>query len=278
MKIINLIENTCHKKDLFCEHGLSFYVETSRHKILMDSGASNKFLHNAQRLGVDVSAVDTVVLSHGHYDHCGGVPTLAELNPQAVIYLRVGADGAFYHVGSDYTRYIGIEKRIMELPQLRVLTADLAVDDELFIFGNVRADEYQSLTNRCLQVRSGRGEFAADDFRHEQYLEVSSGGKRVLFSGCAHNGIVNIMRKYYRLRGCEPDVVISGFHTMNPGDSREEYTDADVEMMKQMAMELQKYNTVFYTCHCTGLKPFVIFHDIMGERIRYISTGDILEI
>ncbi len=278
MKIVNLIENTCAKAGLLCEHGLSFYLATPEHKILMDSGASDKFLHNAERLGVDLSAVDVAVLSHGHYDHCGGVPAFAKKNPHAAIYLRAGAAGEFYHVESDYSKYIGIDKNILALPQLQVVQGDLQLDDELFIFGDVEVSGYQPRTNQCLKVKKANCEYIADDFCHEQYLEVSACGKRVLFSGCAHNGIVNIMQSYCRLRKKAPDLVISGFHTMNLGNSEDAYTADDVAMMKDIALQLKQYDTLFYTCHCTGSKPFEIFRSVLGEQIQYISTGDILEI
>ena len=163
MKIVNLIENTCHKEGLQCEHGLSFYVETPKHKILMDSGADDKFLHNAEKLNVDLRAVDVAVLSHGHYDHCGGVMAFSWLNPAAAVYLRVGADGEFYHVESDYTQYIGIDKEILQLPQLQQAQGNLTIDDELFIFGDVKAEGCLPRGNRCLKVRNQAGEYAADD-------------------------------------------------------------------------------------------------------------------
>ena len=67
-----LSENTAASDEFGCEHGLSLYVETGKHRLLFDTGASDLFAKNAARLGVELSAVDTAVLSHGHYDHGGG--------------------------------------------------------------------------------------------------------------------------------------------------------------------------------------------------------------
>lgn len=278
MKIVSLIENTCEKAGLLCEHGLSFYIETPKHKILMDSGASDKFLHNAEMLGVDLSAVDVAVLSHGHYDHCGGVLAFAKKNPHAVIYLRAGAAGDFYHVENDYIKYIGIDNKILALPRLRTVQDDLQLDDELFIFGAVETNGCRLRTNQWLKVKNNQCEYVDDDFCHEQYLEVCAEGKRLLFSGCAHKGIVSIMQRYCRLRKKVPDFVISGFHTKNPGNSQDFYTADDVAMIEDIALQLKQYDTLFYTCHCTGSKPFEILRSVMGEQIQYISTGDILKI
>lgn len=92
MKIINLVENT-KKGECLNEHGLSFYVETKKHKLLIDTGASDMFIQNAECLGVDLTQIDTVILSHGHYDHSGGLLPFAKLNPSAKIYLKDTADG-----------------------------------------------------------------------------------------------------------------------------------------------------------------------------------------
>ena len=85
MKVINLIENTQGRRECQAEHGLSFYIETPKHKVLVDAGATNAFLENAARLGVDLKQVDTMILSHGHYDHAGGIPVSAQEKPMAKI-------------------------------------------------------------------------------------------------------------------------------------------------------------------------------------------------
>ena len=90
MRIINLIENTKGCRDCLFEHGLSFYAETGKHRILVDTGASDAFIRNAARLEVDLKQVDMVILSHGHYDHAGGIPAFHRINPGAVIYMHRG--------------------------------------------------------------------------------------------------------------------------------------------------------------------------------------------
>ncbi|NCA67648.1 MAG: MBL fold metallo-hydrolase, partial [Clostridia bacterium] len=74
MKITTLCENTSISPEFKCEHGLSFYVETKKHKLLFDTGESGIFAENAAKLGIDLSEVDIAVISHGHYDHGGGLP------------------------------------------------------------------------------------------------------------------------------------------------------------------------------------------------------------
>lgn len=96
MRIINLIENTEGRSECVNEHGLSFYIETEKHKALLDLGQTDSSIHNAGILGVDLKAVDTVILSHGHYDHSGGILPFAEINNKAAIYMQKSAGGEYY--------------------------------------------------------------------------------------------------------------------------------------------------------------------------------------
>ena len=118
MKIINLMENIQGKQDVLSEHGLSFYVEAKGHKLLVDCGQTASFIENANRLQVDLEKIDTVILSHGHYDHSGGILSFAEINPHAKIYLQKSAVLPYYHKTEDEERYIGIDPAIKELSQV----------------------------------------------------------------------------------------------------------------------------------------------------------------
>ena len=96
MKIISLLENTSERDDVKTEHGLSLYIETNGHRILFDMGQTDLFYENASTLGVDLSLVDLAVLSHGHYDHGGGLRKFLEVNSTAPIYLRKEAFLPYY--------------------------------------------------------------------------------------------------------------------------------------------------------------------------------------
>lgn len=267
MKIINLVEDT---KDSQClhEHGLSFYIETEKHKLLVDSGATDLFLHNAQLLGVDLAQVDTFILSHGHYDHAGGLPVFAKRNPNAKIYLKDSVGGDFYHLSSQGERYIGIDKRILDLPQVIKVKGNLQIDDELFLFSDFNEKRYPTWSNQELKQKVGNA-YIQDDFAHEQCLVVKQGEHGTLMSGCAHNGILSILDYYYKLFGKHPDTVISGFHMMK----KSAYTDKEVAYIRQTACELLKTKAVFYTGHCTGQKAFDIMKEMMGEQLQIVHSG-----
>lgn len=269
MKIVNLMEDTQGVENCIYEHGLCFYIETPKHKLLLDTGASDKILQNAEVLGVDLTRVDTLVLSHGHYDHSGGIMAVAERNPNMQIYMQSSAGLDYYHG----ERYIGIDSNILKLPQVIFLEGAYRIDEELFLFSDIKGRRLWPKGNLSLQRIEGDC-LVPDNFDHEQCLVIEAEEKRVLLSGCAHNGILNILDKYHEIFGGEPDVVISGFHMMQKTD----YTEEDIQNIRETAKELQKMHTHFYTGHCTGLPAFEIMKEVMGDRLTFVHCGDTIRL
>ena len=273
MRIINLVENELGNSGCEAAHGLSFYVETENHKLLFDSSPSEIVIRNAQKLGVDLPAVDTVILSHGHYDHSGGILPFVELNPRAKIYMQNNAGGEYYAFdGEDKGfRYIGIDKKILSLPQVQLLKGDTKIDDELQIFTvDQRAYPLPSTNKRLRELCNGQ--YIQDDFHHEQNLLLTADGKKILFCGCAHSGILNVMETLERKFGPAslPDLVIGGFHLMK----RTEFSEADTAEITEIANRLKSYKAHFATCHCTGLPVFNQMKEIMGDQLSYVRSGD----
>ena len=276
MKIINLIENTEGHEGCAYAHGLSFYVETSKHKLLLDLGPSEVTLHNAEKLGIDLSETDTVILSHGHYDHSGGIIPFVKLNPNADIYMQETADADHYadygkNAEGERYRYIGIDKEISELSQVVKLQGDYRIDDELELFTIKERSHALPFTNKRLLIKEKDG-FVRDDFVHEQYLVISYGGKKILLSGCAHNGMLSILDAFRDKYGTAPDVAISGFHLMKST----KYTDEEYREIVDIGKELKKFPTIFFTCHCTGEPAYEIMKLTMGEQLQYVHSGEIV--
>jgi 7,8-dihydropterin-6-yl-methyl-4-(beta-D-ribofuranosyl)aminobenzene 5'-phosphate synthase len=266
MRIVSLVEDTTVRADCIPAPGLSLYVETEKHKLLFDLGPDETFLANAQTLGVDVAAVDAAFVSHGHDDHGGGMDAFLAHNACAPVYVQRHAFGDIGALEDGVYLFAGLDATLKNHPRAVLCEGARRIDDELFLFSDIE-EQFDSRGNRLLATRS-EGLLHQDDFRHEQCLVVGGHGKNVLFSGCSHRGIANIMRKAIAHCG-RIDVCVGGFHLFDPVGNRPERD----ELLGALADELSGFGTVFYTCHCTGVPVYERMKARMGERLHYLSTG-----
>ena len=275
MKIITLLENGACDAALGSAHGLSLYIETPKHKILFDMGPDEQFLSNAEKLGVDLREVDLAILSHGHYDHGGGLEAFCKRNPTAKIYLRKGAFGEYVALEEDESlRYIGLDPALQKYADRLVFTDEsLRLDEELRLFSDV-PDTYGALSaSGKLKERQGEN-LLQDRFLHEQDLLIAAEGKTVLVSGCSHRGIVNILRSARALASGEIDDMIGGFHLfqLKEGDP------AADKLIEMIGTALLAGETVYYTGHCTGDYAYEKLKSILGGRLHRVMGGTVLEL
>lgn len=270
MKITTLLENTACRAELCAAHGLSLYIETPRHKILFDMGPNEDFIVNARALGVDLGAVDLAVLSHGHYDHGGGLAAFCRLNDHAPIYIHKAAFGAYYALEPDgETVYIGLPPELEAFRSRFVLTGDeTVIDEELTLFAGPGRRFDAADASASLREKVGEA-LRPDAFCHEQNLLLQSGGRTVLVAGCAHRGIVNILRAAEERLGRWPDAAFGGFHLfqLSPGEA-----SADA-LIDRTGEALATGNTVYYTGHCTGDYAFDRLKPILGDRLHRLCGG-----
>ena len=263
MKISMLMENTAFADGFVTEHGLSLYIETEKHRILFDMGQSNGFVTNAARFGIDLATVDVAVLSHGHYDHGGGLEAFLAVNQHAPVYV---SQYAFDQCCTDPERYIGINVELAQNPRLRFVGEHMTIDEQLELFAcNACPRPFVMDSYGLYVVRDDQ--LIPDHFRHEQYLLIHEQGKRILISGCSHKGILNIMNWF------EPDGLIGGFHFMKIDPTGSEQTVLD-----DAVQGLQKYCTQYYTCHCTGLPQYEYLQTRMGDQLRYLAAGQQIDL
>ncbi|NMD38553.1 MAG: MBL fold metallo-hydrolase [Christensenellaceae bacterium] len=268
MIIKTLVENTAISENFCSEHGLSLYIETKDNKILFDVGASELFLKNAKKLDVNIADVDFLVISHGHYDHGGGLETFLQENKKAKVFIHQLAFEQYYSVRqNDELVFIGIDKELKQNKQIVLTSDNFSISDDMQIFSNVVAKESRPNSNRGL-LKEHEGQMLSDTFAHEQNLIIKEDEKTLLITGCAHNGIINILEHFKKLKGRMPDYVIGGFHL-----SSRSYGNESPETIDKISKYLMDTKAKFYTCHCTGIEPYNRLKAAMGNSIDYLSSG-----
>lgn len=271
MKITVLSENTVADERLECEHSLSVLVQMQSAVILFDTGCGGMFIRNAQKLGLDLTRVTHVVLSHGHYDHAGGIPDFLTMNTTASVYMRKEALSPVYSVrAAGETDYIGVPQELADSNRLVFSHDQMTIAPGVTLYSDFMRSEAIPETNRGL-MRMERGQLIQDDFIHEQAASLVQGGQSLLITGCSHQGIINIMKDYHLKTGGFPDYVLGGFHLHS-----HTYGKAEDQIIRHTADYLASTPSIYLTCHCTGQPSFDALKQLLGEQIQYISAGQTL--
>ena len=271
MKWTVLSDNRSNDNSLLTEHGLSILLQTGRHKILLDTGASDVFLRNAEQLGINLSDVDYVFISHGHSDHAGGLRYFMEQNTKAKVIVSPDAISGKFYSKRNYLHSITTvwPKSIKD----RLITVEKTCEivDGLYIITHIPQIHPMPKGNTHLFVKDTNGEYVNDDFRHELALYTDG----FLFTGCAHSGLENI------LTTCPDHVnsVVGGFHLLDGQELPEqrepsssiERPSRDGSRQSQSEEELQALS------HCTGDKVFEIMKGVMGEQLQSFRCGTMNE-
>lgn len=254
-----LVDNRTNDPSLETEHGLSIFLETGNHQLLLDTGASDLLLRNAQRLGVDLGAIDYVFISHGHSDHAGGLQYFMEVNKKAKVIVSPHALTGKYYSKRKYLH--SISTSWPDIPKERGVLVDESrkIDNQLHVIAHIPQKHQMPKGNQHLFIQKTAEEYVNDDFRHEIALYVDG----LLFTGCAHNGLENI------LAACPSPLrtVIGGFHLLDDYETEEELTS----LARRLATGYP--HTQFFTSHCTGDKVFATLQGVMGSQIHAFSCG-----
>lgn len=264
MKITALVENTTNQ-GWRTVHGLSLYIETPGHKILFDVGPDDTLFANAERAGVDLTAVDTAIISHGHSDHGGALAAFLDINHRAKVYIQRSAFDMHYIKILGIIKFSGsLDRSVKDHPQVVLLDGDCRIDEELLLFTTPDISRFPSPANSAMYDDNG-----PDTFGHEHNLIIFGEKKNTLIMGCGHAGVVNILD---RAAEYSPKLCVGGYHLFNPTTLQ----SAPETLLHGIAGELNKKEMTFYTCHCTGKKVFSYLTKNV-RNMRYLACGDCIE-
>ncbi|SHH84425.1 MBL fold metallo-hydrolase [Sporanaerobacter acetigenes] len=287
VKVTTLIENSnASHPELDNEFGISMYIETEDGNILFDTAKTGKFLENAKKLNIDMSKTDYMILSHEHYDHCGGVkPFYENVKPNNCTFCV--KDSFFKYPGKyhyqekpgpklDFTdgtpghTAIGIDFDEAYLKGKGVKIEYIDVDeyklnDQITIFSNFDRN-YEKL-NTSMQVKTAEG-YKTDEFVEEVAIAIDTNKGIVILTGCSHNGIMNIVDTIHRRTGKNIYAVIGRTHLIDADEARIEKT---IQYFRDLGVEKVGVS------HCTGPKAIEMFQRIAPDMSFVNSTGTVLE-
>ena len=274
MKITTLLDNRTHSEKLKTEHGLSLYIETDdNQKILYDTGQSDLFMDNAAELGVDLTEIDKVIISHGHYDHIGGLTAFLEANKTAKIYMNATLfDYEYFSVKKGVKKMNGFPPQLLDHRDRFVLLDKNTSSDNLWLITDINHSFAMPKGNSIL-YRQRKGVEELDQFVHELILVVDTKQGLCVFTGCAHNGVLNIAATVQSvIPHKQIHCLYGGFHLIDGKGFVETET---TEELTSIANELTHLLPMahFYTGHCTGEKAIEVLSQKMQGKLESFYVG-----
>jgi len=275
IKVTTLCENSVPfpGRGILGEHGLSMLLEVRGKRILFDTGAGLTLTRNARALNIDLTRLDAIVLSHGHYDHSGGLKELLQLTGSITVYAHPNIFTDKYHLRKGHEpRKIGLPWPREELEGLgahfHLERSPHEIGEGVMLTGEIpRPDSREKEDSGELCYRKPDGSFAEDPLDDDQALIVESSKGTIVLLGCAHAGLINTLRYASNLIGKRRIYAcFGGTHLINASAERLDYT----------VKELNNYHLQkIAPCHCTGLRASFTLFQAYKERFIPHSAGTV---
>lgn len=275
MKISILTDNRTKKRGFLAEHGLSIYIETEKANILFDTGQSDVYCRNALKMDVDLNKTDFIILSHGHYDHCGGLIHFPQAKKMPKIYVQKTAFNQKYKLNPDGQTLseIGIPWSLQNYSNIR--NSLIPVEKEAQIAPNFNL--YAQIPNSVAFEGEPHGFYAEDKkeivtdmLKDEQMLILEQDEGLIVFLGCSHVGVISCLN--YALAnfgGKKIDTLVAGMHLDETEPLRLKLT-----IQKMLELDLKR----IIPLHCTGIFAIAEMKHLLGSRCFPLCAGDSLEI
>ena len=272
-KITTLCENHIGpgSKNLIGEHGLSFYIETENRRILFDTGQNLALSNNAEVLGVELSCIDTVVLSHGHYDHSGGLKSLLACNQDFRLYAHPDVFGRKVKGTGENPKYIGIpvDRKVLEQKGINIELdkGPIPIAPGITTTGEIPLENDFETVGSIFYLKKGEGH-AADTLADDRALILDTDKGWVVLLGCSHRGVVNTLNHVTQITGCKRiHAILGGLHLGQASDEKLAKIMAHLH-----AFGLEKIGVG----HCTGPKAFLALANEFKGRVFLNTVGNVM--
>lgn len=252
------------------EHGLAMWIETPDLCLLFDTGQGPALAANADRLGVDLGRVQTLVLSHGHYDHTGGVGDILRRVPEVDVFCHPGAvqprykirsSGAAKAIHMPSTSMTALDKHAER--RMHWISEPVRLSDDIGLTGPIpRRTAFEDVGGPFYLDPLGRRKDAITD---DIALWINTTQGLVVGMGCCHAGLINTLHHVRDISGISTlRAVVGGFHLIAAGPERLTQTISGLEAFDPAAI---------VACHCTGEKAVAAFSAAMGQQFSEGFAG-----
>lgn len=272
IRITVLVENSVHRPGLVAEHGLSFHIQCGERSLLFDAGQTDLAVINAETLRLPLDRVEAIVLSHGHYDHTGGVPAMLEVVPEARVYLHPAAFEKKFSQSSGQSLPIGMSDCVSNAIRRRAVgfietLGRNEVMEGVFVTGEIpRTTSYEDPGGAFFLDRGGT---CRDPLLDDQALVIDLGRSVVLLLGCAHSGVANTLDHVWHLTGGKPvNALIGGLHLGSASEER---------MLRTIARLRDTQLEILAPAHCTGSAATAGLWQAFPDICRPTGVGTVFE-
>ena len=257
------------------EHGLSMLIETQNKRLLLDTGQSSAIIHNLGLLGISPTSIDLIAISHGHYDHTGGLyPLLTQARKTLPLYLHKDAFRARYAVSGGTRKFIGIPHRREQLEALgadfRMVREPTEILPDMWLSGPVpRSTNFETGDARLVVHGDATDCDCQDEISDDMALFYKGSQGLVVVSGCTHSGLVNMVRHGLAITGAARlQGWIGGTHLGPVSGSQQDQTIAE---LLAFAPDFVAAN------HCTGFQMMSRLQQSFGDRFIPAFVGTEIE-
>jgi 7,8-dihydropterin-6-yl-methyl-4-(beta-D-ribofuranosyl)aminobenzene 5'-phosphate synthase len=272
MRLVVLADNRKLSRDLQTEHGLCIYLETDKYKILLDTGASDIFIQNANKLNVNLQEVNYVFISHGHSDHIGGLPYFLKINKTAKVIMSINIQNQLYFSKRDGLHSISTKFDFNAYSKQIIFVENaISIANEIHVYSNQSIKHATPLGNKNLFRKEKNGELILDNFNHELIFTIGK-EKLLVYTGCAHNGLQNILETVTMNTSIPIDWVLGGFHLLAPRKEISYESESEITAIGD-ALQSQYPKTIFLTGHCTGENAFTTLSQILTNHLIQFYCG-----
>lgn len=275
LKVHILTDDRVRKRGLLAEHGLSLWIEKDDKSILFDAGQSSVFFHNAKAMGINLESADCIVISHGHYDHCGGLQYFPYKDRVPAIFVHPDAFlKKFASTDKDEpSREVGIPFDVSGKDWMKnriyYTRQSLKIEQGILLSGEIPcSNTFEEVPQGFYIEKDDR--ITHDMMLDEQMLIIEDNNELAIFLGCSHPGIINSIKYAKKLI---PDksikLLVAGMHLENVSPIRLQMT-----IQHLLDMNIQKVVPL----HCTGFGAMCEMKRFLGERCLTLCAGDVIEV